>query len=170
MHDQITIFSLILICVYLYGYKVCETLIKIKIFPTNMQKKGLKLKLKDRTIAKSKIFFFKKLNRKYININSKIFPTIFKREKKVKDNMFLVPQNPWRRIKLKEETYEISFLALMVLKIHVVHDKFKIFIIWFKCELNWSVLYSRQSFSSLPSWQSCRPSQRLVWGTHFPSE
>lgn len=168
MHDQITIFSLILICVYLYGYKVCETLIKIKIFPTNMQKKRLKIKIK-RTKAKS-IFFFKKLNRKYININSKIFPTIFKREKKVKDNMFLVPQNPWRRIKLKEETYEISFLALMVLKIHVVHDKFKIFIIWFICELNWSVLYSRQSFSSLPSWQSCRPSQRLVWGTHFPSE
>lgn len=77
MHDQITIFSLILICVYLYGYKVYETLIKIKIFPTNMQKKkGEKLKLK------IKIFFFKKLNRKYININSKIFPTIFKREKK----------------------------------------------------------------------------------------
>lgn len=168
MHDQITIFSLILICVYLYGYKVCQTLIKIKIFPTNMQKKRLKIKIK-RTKAKS-IFFFKKLNRKYININSKIFPTIFKREKKVKDNMFLVPQNPWRRIKLKEETYEISFLALMVLKIHVVHDKFKIFIIRFICELNWSVLYSRQSFSSLPSWQSCRPSQRLVWGTHFPSE
>lgn len=92
MHDQITIFSLILICVYLYGYKVCETLIKIKIFPTNMQKKRLKIKIK-RTKAKSK-FFFKKLNRKYININSKIFPTIFKREKKVKDNMFLVPQNP----------------------------------------------------------------------------
>lgn len=132
------------------------------------KKKRLKIKIKG-TIAKSKNFF-KKLNRKYININSKTFPTIFKRGKKVKDNMFLVPQNPWRRIKLKEETYKISFLALMVLKIHVVHDKFKIFIIWFICELNWSVLYSRQSFSSLPSWQSCRPSQRLVWGTHFPSE
>lgn len=56
MHDQITIFPLILICVYLYGYKVCETLIKIKIFPTNMQKKRLKIKIKG-TIAKSKIFF-----------------------------------------------------------------------------------------------------------------
>lgn len=82
MHDQITIFSLILICVYLYGYKVCETLIKVKIFPTNMQKKRLKIKIKG-TIAKLKKNF-KKLNRKYININSKIFPTIFKREKKSK--------------------------------------------------------------------------------------
>lgn len=82
MHNQIAIFSLILICVYLYGYKVCETLIKIKIFPTNMPKKRLKIKIKG-TIAKLKKKF-KKLNRKYININSKIFPTIFKREKKSK--------------------------------------------------------------------------------------
>lgn len=58
MHDQITIFSLILICVYLYGYKVVETLIKIKIFLTNMQKKRLKIKIKG-TIAKSKKKFFK---------------------------------------------------------------------------------------------------------------
>lgn len=47
-----------------------------------MQKKRLKIKIKG-TIAKLKKKF-KKLNRKYININSKIFPTIFKREKKSK--------------------------------------------------------------------------------------
>lgn len=41
--------------VYLYGYKVCKMVIKI--FPTNMQKKRLKIKIKG-TIAKS-IFFFK---------------------------------------------------------------------------------------------------------------
>lgn len=58
MHDQITIFSLILICVYLYGYKVYETLIKIKIFPTNMPKKRLKIKIKG-TIEKSKKNFLK---------------------------------------------------------------------------------------------------------------